>query len=221
MSAKLIESMIPDSLRLAGHPDAELVNRAIATVIVAMDESSAMTLRGMAKDVRRALEGYYQGVYQPHIAKEDEDWSALKTKAQAYEKSEADILRARLSKLWDEKESVYQDYRREESSRERRTLVEAMDAVIAEIDSVEKRLEELNSASDGTGLPANEYRVIPDGAFDSEGPFSSESEAKSHLLSSMRKIGTSRGTIFKVVNGIAMNYKSVDSNGNETNIEGK
>ena len=83
MSAKLIESMIPDSLRLAGHPDAELVNRAIATVIVAMDESSAMTLRGMAKAVRHALEGYYQGVYQPHIAKEDEDWSALKARAEA------------------------------------------------------------------------------------------------------------------------------------------
>lgn len=108
MSAKLIESMIPDSLRLAGHPDAELVNRAIATVIVAMDESSAMTLRGMAKDVRRALEGYYQGVYQPHVAKEDEDWSALKARAEAAPPTATVEARATLpngSSFWNWKSS--------------------------------------------------------------------------------------------------------------------
>lgn len=84
--AKLIEGSIPDSLRLAKHPDAELVNLAIATVLAAIEDSSAFTLRGQRKDIRKALETYYESHYAPHIAKEDEDWGSLKARAETAEK---------------------------------------------------------------------------------------------------------------------------------------
>lgn len=83
--AKLIEESIPDSLRLAKHPDAELVNLAIATVLLAIKESSSLTLRGQRHDIREALEGYFGHTFAPHIAKEDEDWGALQSKAKSAE----------------------------------------------------------------------------------------------------------------------------------------
>lgn len=79
--ARLIEQSIPDSLRLAKHPDAELVNLAIATVLLAIKESHSFTLRGQRNDVREALDGYFHHTFAPHIAQEDEDWNAMKGRA--------------------------------------------------------------------------------------------------------------------------------------------
>ena len=79
--ARLIEQAIPDSLRLAKHPDAELVNLAIATVLLAVRDSHSFTLRGQRNDVRNALEGYFAHTFAPHIAQEDEDWSSMKARA--------------------------------------------------------------------------------------------------------------------------------------------
>ena len=80
-TAKLIEGMIPEDLRLHGHRDAALVNEAIATVIAAMNDSSALTLAGQRSDVRKALQAYYVNSFMPHINEEDELWG--KTKALA------------------------------------------------------------------------------------------------------------------------------------------
>lgn len=82
-TAVLIERCIPDSLRLADHPDAAIVNQAIATVLTAWNESDSLTDASRAKDVHKALEAYFANVYQPHISKEDEDWNALKKRAES------------------------------------------------------------------------------------------------------------------------------------------
>ena len=83
-SARLIEKAIPDELRLAPHPDAALVNEAIATVITAIDESDSLTLAGKMRDVRKALMVFYAGTYTKHISEEDELWNATKAKADKY-----------------------------------------------------------------------------------------------------------------------------------------
>ena len=104
-SAKLIERMIPDSLRLADHPDAAIVNAAVATVITAINESDAMTLSGASKDVHAALQRYYESVYVPHIAKEDEDWNGLKSQVESH-KATIERLKTEV-----EPETVYYKFR--------------------------------------------------------------------------------------------------------------
>ena len=81
-NAKLIERAIPDELRLAQHPDGKLVNQAIATVLVAINESSALTLNGQCKDIRHALSRYYEAMFVPHMTEEDELWNSLKAQAE-------------------------------------------------------------------------------------------------------------------------------------------
>lgn len=93
-TAKLIEGMIPDELRLAPHPDAALVNEAIATVLTAMDESDALTLAGKSRDVRKALLAFYNGTYVKHIAEEDELWTSMQAKAEKY-RPEAHLITTR------------------------------------------------------------------------------------------------------------------------------
>ena len=77
-TAKLIEGMIPDELRLSSHPDGALVNEAIATVIAAMNDSDAITLAGQRADVRKTLLSYFNGTFSKHIAEEDEAWGKMK-----------------------------------------------------------------------------------------------------------------------------------------------
>lgn len=144
ISDDVLALAIPSELK-TDHPDAALVVQGIMIALRADEDSGAIRAKDRMKAVHSALSSVYGPIFAAHIAKEDEDWGALKSKAQAYDKSEADILLAKLAKLWDEKEDMYQAYRREESSRERRTLVEAMDEVIAEINATEKRLDELGA----------------------------------------------------------------------------
>lgn len=82
-TAKLIEGMIPDELRLASHPDAALVNEALATAITAMNESDSISLAGMRADVRKALTAYFGGTFSKHISEEDEAWGAMKAKVES------------------------------------------------------------------------------------------------------------------------------------------
>jgi hypothetical protein len=82
-TAKLIEGMIPDELRLASHPDAALVNEALATAITAMNESDSISLAGMRADVRKALTAYFNGTFSKHISEEDEAWGKMKAKAES------------------------------------------------------------------------------------------------------------------------------------------
>jgi hypothetical protein len=86
--AEFIEASIPDKLRLAEHPDAELINRMIATALLAYRNSDSVWEKNKCKDINFALLKAYEEVFAPHIAKEDEDWNALKSKA-----SEVDSLR--------------------------------------------------------------------------------------------------------------------------------
>lgn len=92
--AEFIEACIPDELRTAGHPDTELVNAGIASALLAWRHSDSVWEKNRCKDIRAALSAYFSGVYQPHIAKEDEDWSALQSKA-----NEADSLREIAAKV--------------------------------------------------------------------------------------------------------------------------
>jgi len=105
-SARLIEKAIPDELRLASHPDAALVNEAIATVLTAMDESDSLTLAGKMKDVRKALMVYYTGTFTKHISEEDEAWGKMKGEAEA-NKGVIEELRSRV-----EPETVYYKFTR-------------------------------------------------------------------------------------------------------------
>jgi len=144
ISDDTIALAIPSALK-SDHPDSALVVQALAVALAACEDSGAMTAKGRMRDVHAALSSVYVPIFQAHIAKEDEDWGALKAKAERYDASEADILRARLEKLWEEKEGIFQAYRREESSRERRTIGEALQSVMAEIAELEGRLDAIGA----------------------------------------------------------------------------
>lgn len=92
--AQLIEKAIPDELRLAPHPDAALINEALATVIVALNNSDYLTLSGKMNDVRKALLAFYNGTYVKHIAEEDELWTSIQAKAEKY-RPEAHLITTR------------------------------------------------------------------------------------------------------------------------------
>ncbi len=78
--AELIEKGVPDELRLAAHPDGQMVNSVIATILYAINESERITTFGRMTDVNAALVVWNREVFAPHIAKEDEDWGAKDAK---------------------------------------------------------------------------------------------------------------------------------------------
>ena len=89
--AKFIEACIPDSLRLAEHQDAALVNEAIATTLMAYRKALRDNVweKNIAADINRAMTAYMEGTYVPHISKENEDWSKLQLEAE-----EARVMKA-------------------------------------------------------------------------------------------------------------------------------
>ena len=89
--AEFVEKCIPDSLRLAKHQDAELVNQAIATALLAYRKALRDNVweKNIASDIARAMSGYMESVYVPHIAKEEEDWGKLQLEAE-----EARVMKA-------------------------------------------------------------------------------------------------------------------------------
>lgn len=74
---------IPSSLRDTGHPDKELVLMAITYALTAFKDANTMTATDatIAKHVHDALVTFEEKVFKPHLSKEDEDWNALKVKA--------------------------------------------------------------------------------------------------------------------------------------------
>ena len=80
ISDDTIALAIPSALK-SDHPDSALVVQALAVALVACEDSGAMTAKGRMRDVHAALSSVYVPIFQAHIAKEDEDWSALKAKA--------------------------------------------------------------------------------------------------------------------------------------------
>jgi len=89
--AEFIEKCIPDSLRLAEHQDAALVNEAIATTLMAYRKALRDNVweKNIAADINRAMTAYMEGTYVPHISKENEDWSKLQLEAE-----EARVMKA-------------------------------------------------------------------------------------------------------------------------------
>lgn len=94
--AEFVEKCIPDSLRLAKHQDAELVNQAIATALLAYRKALRDNVweKNIASDIARAMSGYMESVYVPHIAKEEEDWGKLQLEAE-----EARVMKASAAEL--------------------------------------------------------------------------------------------------------------------------
>lgn len=74
---------IPSALK-SDHPDSALVVQALAVALAACEDSGAMTAKGRMRDVHAALSSVYVPIFQAHITKEDEDWNALKAKADRY-----------------------------------------------------------------------------------------------------------------------------------------
>jgi hypothetical protein len=89
--AKFIEACIPDSLRLAEHQDAALVNEAIATALLAYRKAMRDNVweKNIASDIAKAMTAYMESAYVPHISKENEDWSKLQLEAE-----EARVMKA-------------------------------------------------------------------------------------------------------------------------------
>lgn len=83
ISDDTIALAIPSALK-SDHPDSALVVQALAVALAACEDSGAMTAKGRMRDVHAALSSVYVPLFQAHIAKEDEDWSALKAKADKY-----------------------------------------------------------------------------------------------------------------------------------------
>lgn len=94
--AAFIEKCIPDSLRLAKHQDAELVNSAIATALLAYRKALRDNVweKNICSDVAMALSGFMEGTYTPHISQENEDWSKLQLEAE-----EARVMKASAAEL--------------------------------------------------------------------------------------------------------------------------
>lgn len=94
--AQFIEKCIPDSLRLAKHQDAELVNSAIATALLAYRKALRDNVweKNICSDVAMALSGFMEGTYTPHISQENEDWSKLQLEAE-----EARVMKASAAEL--------------------------------------------------------------------------------------------------------------------------
>ena len=108
--AKFIELCIPDSLRLAEHQDAALVNEAIATTLMAYRKALRDNVweKNIAADINRAMNAYMEGTYVPHISKENEDWSKLQLEAEeARVMKTAQAEAAETSKPKPEPETVY------------------------------------------------------------------------------------------------------------------
>jgi hypothetical protein len=94
--SKFVELCIPDSLRLAKHQDAALVNLAIATTLIAYRKAIRDNVweKNQASDIARAIAGFMESAYVPHISQEEEDWTSLQKKAE-----EAQVMKASAAEL--------------------------------------------------------------------------------------------------------------------------
>lgn len=94
--SKFVELCIPDSLRLAKHQDAALVNLAIATTLIAYRKAIRDNVweKNQASDIARAIAGFMESAYVPHISQEEEDWGKLQLEAE-----EARVMKASAAEL--------------------------------------------------------------------------------------------------------------------------
>lgn len=83
ISDETLALAIPPELK-TDHPDAALVVQGILIAIAANENSGGLSAKGRMRDTFAALQSVYVPIFQAHIAKEDEDWAALRNKAQKY-----------------------------------------------------------------------------------------------------------------------------------------
>ena len=74
---------IPAALKTE-HPDSALVVQGILIALRADENSTALTAKGRMRAVHDALLNLFAPELAAHLAKEDEDWGALKAKADRY-----------------------------------------------------------------------------------------------------------------------------------------
>ena len=83
ISDDTIALAIPSALK-SDHPDSALVVQALAVALAACEDSGGLNAKARMRDVHAALSSVYVPIFAAHIAKEDEDWNALKAKADRY-----------------------------------------------------------------------------------------------------------------------------------------
>ena len=83
VSEETIALAIPASLKTE-HPDSALVVQGIVIALRADENSTALTARGRMRAVHDALNSLFAPELASHLAKEDEDWNALRAKADKY-----------------------------------------------------------------------------------------------------------------------------------------
>jgi hypothetical protein len=74
---------IPGEIRLMEHPDGKLLIDVLVTALGAYHDSGSVWDKKVAADIHAALMVCLKNTIEPHLLKEDEDWSALKAKAEA------------------------------------------------------------------------------------------------------------------------------------------
>ena len=83
ISEETLELAIPSSLKTE-HPDSGLLVQGILIALRSNENSTALTARGRMMAVHDALDTIFAPMVRDHLSKEDEDWNALKAKADKY-----------------------------------------------------------------------------------------------------------------------------------------
>lgn len=74
---------IPSEIRTMEHPDGHMITNVLVTALGAYKDSPSHWAKNIAGDIHRALMVCLEETIKPHLLKEDEDWSALKARAEA------------------------------------------------------------------------------------------------------------------------------------------
>ena len=86
ISEETLALAIPSSLKTE-HPDSGLLVQGILIALRSDENSTALTAKGRMMAVRDALDTIFAPMVRDHLLKEDEDWNALKAKADKYKPS--------------------------------------------------------------------------------------------------------------------------------------
>jgi hypothetical protein len=86
ISEETLALAIPSSLKTE-HPDSGLLVQGILIALRSDENSTALTAKGRMMAVHDALDTIFAPMVRDHLSKEDEDWNALRAKADKYKPS--------------------------------------------------------------------------------------------------------------------------------------
>lgn len=86
ISEETLALAIPSSLKTE-HPDSGLLVQGILIALRADENSTSFTAKGRMRAVHDALDTIFSPMVREHLSKEDEDWNALRAKADKYKPS--------------------------------------------------------------------------------------------------------------------------------------